>query len=99
MIDCLKAGERPEPARQPWQIVDVDVPAVAAMLGIVLNRRSVQVSDPGGVQRRSRRDFHVGDSERAAPRMGRVCRQSPAEEGIGGAFIATIPPLNLTVTT
>src|SRR5690606_13994314 len=85
VIAGLESGEGPQPARQPRQRVEVDEPAVATVLEIVMHGGTPQVSDPGAVDGRTHtvaasaarhrsvccvRGFHTLYSERADTRMG-----------------------------
>ena len=56
MVAGVERRKRTQPAREPGQRVDVDEPAVAAVLEVVMHRRPTQVGDPGAVEGRR----HVG---------------------------------------
>src|ERR1700754_2111555 len=52
MVAGVEPGERPQPAGQLRKVVDVDIPAVAVVLEVVMYRSAAQVRYPGPVQRR-----------------------------------------------
>src|SRR6185369_4179223 len=52
MVAGVEPGDWPQPAGQLWKMVDVDIPAVAAVLEVVMDRSAAQVRYPGPVQRR-----------------------------------------------
>src|SRR5262245_35421458 len=52
MVAGVEPGEWSQPARQLWKVVDIDIPAIAAVLEVVMYRSAAQVRYPGPVQRR-----------------------------------------------
>ncbi len=89
VVAGVEPGERPQPARQLRQLVDVDVPAVAAVFEVVVHRSAAQVRDPGPVQRRGqhgtasasargRRPVGAEAAGRSQTRRGAVLVEAPA---------------------
>jgi hypothetical protein len=76
----VEPGEWPQPARQLGQVIKVDVPAVAAMFEVVMDRCPSQMGDEGPVQRWCA--FHMEYSEPCARRMGMYGRAGARDGGV-----------------
>ena len=55
VVTRVEAGEDAQPPGQPGQLVDVDIPAVGAVLEIVIHRRLPKMGDSRAVDARGSR--------------------------------------------